>query len=203
MSRNKTTRLSTEERRSQLLAFGRSHFAANAYDALPMASIAKGAGVSKGLIFHYFGGRRGFYLATIEGVAEEVKAIITLPEGSEGDMAAFGEILRRFVAYVGANDGIYLALIRGGLGRDEDVQAILGSVREVASQNLLRAMGNPTLTPGAPLLIDGAIAFVEHTCAAWVENKAISEDDLTALLMGAIIPLIGAISGASAPMYSL
>ena len=47
-------RLSVDERRSQLLDLGRRLFNARPYDAISIDEIAAAAGISKGLLYHYF-----------------------------------------------------------------------------------------------------------------------------------------------------
>ncbi|MEU0988589.1 helix-turn-helix domain-containing protein [Streptomyces sp. NPDC005953] len=53
-------------RRTELLAIGRTLFARTSYDALSMDDIARSTGVAKGLLYYYFGSKRGYYLAVIE-----------------------------------------------------------------------------------------------------------------------------------------
>ena len=48
------TRLSPDERRSALLDAGQAVFAARPFEAVSMAELARAAGVSKGLVYHYF-----------------------------------------------------------------------------------------------------------------------------------------------------
>ena len=88
-------RLSPEERRAELIAFGRRFFAEHPADAFTMDEIAARAGVSKGLLYNYFGGRRGFYVATVEAIAAQV-ADVTAPEGGMSFDAALRRALGRY-----------------------------------------------------------------------------------------------------------
>ncbi len=58
------TRLDVEERRRRLLALGRSLFTRHAYDELSMATIAREAGISKALLYHYLPSMQAFFVAT-------------------------------------------------------------------------------------------------------------------------------------------
>ncbi|HRI06444.1 MAG TPA: helix-turn-helix domain-containing protein, partial [Nannocystaceae bacterium] len=74
-----------DERRDQLLTLGRRIFAERAYDEVSIDDIAEAAGISKGLLYHYFGSKRGFYVAIVRESASrlvEATAIRTdLPPG--------------------------------------------------------------------------------------------------------------------------
>src|SRR4029079_18481207 len=48
------TRLENDERRSRLLELGASLFTEHAYDEISMSQIARAAGISKALLYHYF-----------------------------------------------------------------------------------------------------------------------------------------------------
>ena len=59
-------RLNEAERRAQLLALGRRLFTERPYDALSIDDIAAEAGISKGLLYHYFPSKRDFYVAVVD-----------------------------------------------------------------------------------------------------------------------------------------
>jgi AcrR family transcriptional regulator len=55
-----------KERREQLLGIALELFLTNDYDDVSVDDIADVAGVSHGLVFQYFGSKKGLYLATLE-----------------------------------------------------------------------------------------------------------------------------------------
>lgn len=59
----KRTRLATDARREQLLEVGASVFARHPYESVAITDIARLAGVSRGLLYHYFPGKRDFAVA--------------------------------------------------------------------------------------------------------------------------------------------
>ena len=61
MSEPAYTRLDVDERRRRLLAFGAELFARHAYDELSMARIAREAGISKALLYHYFPSKQAYF----------------------------------------------------------------------------------------------------------------------------------------------
>src|SRR5437764_10188005 len=66
------TRLDVDERRRQLLELGADLFTRFAYDELSMARIAKDAGISKALLYHYFPSKEAYFVATLEEKAAEL-----------------------------------------------------------------------------------------------------------------------------------
>lgn len=51
-----------QEKRRRMMNAGYRVFAQNSYKKSPMSEIAEAAGISKSLLFHYFGNKRGLYL---------------------------------------------------------------------------------------------------------------------------------------------
>ena len=63
MTREKRTRLDPAARRAQLIALGVEMLATRTLDALSVEDIAKQAGISRGLLFHYFASKQEFHTA--------------------------------------------------------------------------------------------------------------------------------------------
>src|SRR6185503_5290765 len=59
------TRLPVDERRAQLLELSTRLFAAHSFAELSMARIAREAGISKALLYHYFPSKQDLFLATL------------------------------------------------------------------------------------------------------------------------------------------
>lgn len=178
-----------EDRLEALLRFGREHFALHGYDALSVDQIASRAGVSKGTIYNYFGGRRGFYLATIERAVDDLLAAIEPPPG-----ASLGAVLPgmtgAFVAFAAEHEGIYLAVVRGGLGADEEVGSLLERVRVAAMRHIADALALRELSPRLDLAIAGWVAFVEATTARWLADRPVPASELVELFTANLASLL-------------
>ncbi|UUT36327.1 helix-turn-helix domain-containing protein [Microbacterium elymi] len=59
MSADRRMRLTPDQRRSQLVALGVNFLADRPLDNLTMEVLSELAGVSRALVFHYFGSRQG------------------------------------------------------------------------------------------------------------------------------------------------
>src|SRR4051812_16058737 len=66
------TRLDMDERRRRLLELGRSLFTRLPYDELSMAAIAREAGISKALLYHYFPSKQAYFVATLQDAAAQL-----------------------------------------------------------------------------------------------------------------------------------
>ena len=62
----KRSGMSTDARREQLLASGAELLGRRPYDEVSIEEIAAAAGVSKGLLYHYFPTKQDFLLAALE-----------------------------------------------------------------------------------------------------------------------------------------
>ena len=90
MSQPAYTRLDVDERRRQLLELGAELFARHAYDELSMAQIAREAGISKALLYHYFPSKQAYFAATLEQAAAELARGDRAGPGAAAGRAARG-----------------------------------------------------------------------------------------------------------------
>jgi AcrR family transcriptional regulator len=63
-----------DERRRQLLDLGAELFTRQGYEDLSMSKIARAAGISKALLYHYFPSKQAYFAATLEQAAAELSA---------------------------------------------------------------------------------------------------------------------------------
>ena len=69
----KFSRLAPEKRREQILDAANALFAERAYDEVSIENIASAAGVARGLVHRYFGGRKEVYITLVERSAPTVR----------------------------------------------------------------------------------------------------------------------------------
>ena len=74
MSTPAYSRLGLDERRRQLLEAGARVFTERSYNTVSMSDVAKEAGISKGLLYHYFSSKQDLFRATLEVAAAELYA---------------------------------------------------------------------------------------------------------------------------------
>src|SRR5881275_2483349 len=95
-------RLDVDERRRRLLHLGTDLFARFSYDELSMARIAREAGISKALMYHYFPSKQAYFAAALEDKAAEL-ASLTAPDPSRPPLEQLTDALEAFLGWVEAN----------------------------------------------------------------------------------------------------
>src|SRR5262245_3792471 len=102
------SRLSPGQRRQQILDAANVLFAERAYDEVSIDDIARAAGVTRGLVHHYFGGRKEVYLALLTRLAEVREAALRPPVGRTA-RARVADSVSRWLDWTEENRTIWLA----------------------------------------------------------------------------------------------
>ena len=172
--------------REQLLAAGRKLFGERAFDEISIDDIASEAGVSNGLLYHYFDGKRGLYVETLKVEGAQLLAE-TEPHPDELDAG-----LDAYLDYVETHRPGWLALMRGGVGSDAEVTAIVEGTRQAIVDRLVATVGHGPVLRTA---LRGWVGMVEAAATEWVLRHDIERAQLRALLADA---LHGAVQSAGA-----
>ena len=124
----KYQRLSSAERRDQILDAANKLFAEGGYDAVSIEDIASGAGVTRGLVHHYFGGRKEVYLALLERLGALREEQLRSPVGRSA-RARVADSVSRWMHWTEANRTIYLGTIAPGEDiADPDVRRLVAEL---------------------------------------------------------------------------
>lgn len=75
----------TESTRARLLQVARRMFAAHGYQAVPAEDLVREAGLTRGALYHHFGGKDGLFAALYEQIQQEVTARIDTAADREPD----------------------------------------------------------------------------------------------------------------------
>ncbi|HEX7716635.1 MAG TPA: TetR/AcrR family transcriptional regulator, partial [Marmoricola sp.] len=75
-------RMSPESRREQLLDLGTRLLSTRTLDEISIELLAEEAGISRGLLYHYFGNLQEFHVAVVRRAVEDIYAI-TAPRDIE------------------------------------------------------------------------------------------------------------------------
>jgi AcrR family transcriptional regulator len=181
--------MGNDERRAQLLALGLDAFAARSYDEVSVDDIARAAGVSKGLLYHYFSTKRDFYRAAIGDVARRLLAETAQPDSvPPAERLRFG--LERYFAFVERHGLEYAALLKGGVGSDPDVGRVIESTRQAIVERTVRGAGGLEATPLARTAVRGWVGFVEATSLEWAERRDVAPGALLQLWTDALLDLL-------------
>ena len=106
------TRLEAAQRRDQILDAANALFAERGYDEVSIEDIASAAGVTRGLVHHYFGGRKEVYLALVDRLGNVREERLRPPRG-RSSRARVADSVSRWLDWTEANRTIWLATVFG------------------------------------------------------------------------------------------
>ena len=112
----KYSRLAPDQRREQMLDAANALFAERGYDEVSVEDIASSAGVTRGLVHHYFGGRKQVYIALLERLGALREEQLPPPVGRSA-RARVADSVSRWLDWTEQNRTVWLAT----LGRGEDI----------------------------------------------------------------------------------
>ena len=184
--------MNPDRRRRQLLELGTELFARHGYEKLSMARIAREAGISKALLFHYFPSKQAYFAATLEQAAAEL-AEETEPDPAKPPLEQLAASLDAYLGWVERHAAAYEKLIRS-VGAVPEVRELVERVRDETADRIL-AGHEP-----APVLraaVRGWLWFMDGAVLDWIEHRDIDRERLHALLLGT---LLGAARAAGEPL---
>ncbi len=183
-------RLELDARRQQLLVLGRELFGRRAYDEIQIDEIAERAGVSKGLLYHYFGSKRGFYVATVEAAASALlEATLEDPKLPPPERAL--RSLETYLDFVSENAPAFKALLGSGIGTDAEVSGIVERVRAEFVRRFLVGLGlEGQARPVFELAARSWIGLVEAASLAWIDRGAVDRATLRTFLLDTLTQVL-------------
>ena len=188
MSEPAYTRLDVEERRRRLLEHGTDLFARYSYDELSMAAIAREAGISKALLYHYFASKQAYFTATLEQKAAELAARIA-PDPALPAAEQLARSLDAFLAWVEENGDAYGKLIESA-GAVPDVREVMEAVRAATAEQILGGLDGPR-TPERRAAVRAWLWFMDGAILDWLEHRDLDRAQLNALLLRALEGALG------------
>jgi AcrR family transcriptional regulator len=185
------SRLDVDERRRQLLELGAGLFARFSYDELSMARIAREAGISKALLYHYFPSKQAYFAATLEQAAIEL-AQTTQPDASLPPVEQLAASLDAYLGWVERNADAYAKLITS-VGAVPEVRELVERVREQTAERILAGIA-PEGAAAPPLraAVRGWLWFMDGAVLDWLEHRDIDRARMHGLLLGALLGAVTA-----------
>ncbi|MGZ4443643.1 MAG: TetR/AcrR family transcriptional regulator [Nocardioidaceae bacterium] len=198
MSTSQRVRLSPDTRREQLLDLGVRLLSTRSLDELSIEMLAEEAGISRGLLYHYFGNKQDFHRAVVRRAADGL-IDVTAPVEDGEPLDRLARSLEAYVDYVVENFEGYTSLVRGAAGGNEALQEIYEEARAALTDRIFDTAGEPGLstfgvtdTPAVRLMVRGWSAMTEEVVLSWVrDRRGIPKDELLVLLAAALPAVLG------------
>lgn len=191
-TRGRRVRLDNDQRRAQLLALARSAFSDRAYDDVSIDDLAREAKISKGLLYHYFPTKRDLYVAGLSEIAGELVAAVTSASGAAPiERARAG--LDAYLDHITRHQRAFVSLMRGGIGSDPEVAAVVDGVRAKMFETFLEDQPFAPLVKGDARFetaVRGWIGFVEAATIDWCTNPRLTREQLRELLVGVLLEVL-------------
>jgi AcrR family transcriptional regulator len=192
---SKRTRLAPQARRAQLIELGVEMLATRRLDELSVELIASTAGISRGLLFHYFSSKQEFHVEVARAAAGEMLRR-TEPDASLAPLDALRAALDAFIDYVEENPDNYKSLVRGAASGDAAMRSIFDETRAALAERIIAVLGRAglELDERAQLAVHGYVAYGEECVIHWLDERRLDRTQLLALLTNSLPALLLAAS---------
>lgn len=190
-------RLDVDERRRRLLELGKELFTHHTYAELSMAAIAREAGISKALLYHYFPSKQRLFQAALEEGAEELRAR-TEPDPGRPPAEQLATTLDAFLRWVQERPTAYVTLLQSGAA---EVREIVAEVHETTASRIITGLGKEGERPATRAAVHGWLGFLDAAILDWIAHGDLSREELHGMLLGAFAGALIA-SGASGGLPS-
>ena len=178
-------RMAVDERRRQLLALAADLFARHAFAELSMARIAREAGISKALLYHYFPGKQELFVATLQQAAEELREA-TDPPAEVPPPEALAHSVAAFLAWIEQHETAYRKLLESA-GSVPDVGALIDEVRDRTSARILDGLGaGASPPPRVRIAVRSWLWQMDGAILDWLEHRDLTREELRDFLLGAL-----------------
>ncbi|MGH3349608.1 MAG: TetR/AcrR family transcriptional regulator, partial [Nocardioides sp.] len=165
------TRLTPAQRREQLLDLGVRLFATRSLDELSIDVLAREAGISRGLLYHYFGDKVAFREAVVRRAAADLVAQTAPPETGE-PVERLMHSMAAYVDFVDANYEGYVSMVRGAASDPVLREIYDEAFGELGVRIFETAPSFVADTPAARLLVRGWQAMSQELVLSWKEDPA-------------------------------
>lgn len=181
-------RLEPDARRAHLLAVGTTVFGHKAFDEVQIDEIARQAGVSRGLLYHYFPNKRAFFAAIVQQGYDEILAV-TAPDPALPPEQQLQAGLNAYLDYVQTHPHMYRAIFRSAASLEASVQQVVNRNLDQQAERIVQGMGvPPTQRAVVKLAVRAWTAFLIQAVLDWLDRGGAPGDRqaLIAVCTGAL-----------------
>jgi AcrR family transcriptional regulator len=183
-------RLTPEARRQALINSALRLFNTYSYEEVSVDDIAAGAGVSRPLVYHYWGGKAGVFIAALKQTGDEVVAAIG-KAGTDNPDDWLSAGLAAFLDHIQANPIGLTALFRhGSLAGGADRQ-VLDEIGGRVLNLMLAGLQPPSDSPVLQSVLRCWLAMVETMGRDWLRQGQPTREELETLLPELLRAILG------------
>jgi AcrR family transcriptional regulator len=175
------------ERERQMLEVAGRSFAARGFHAVSMDEIAEQAGISKPMLYHYFGSKEGLYVAYVRQQGDALLAGMrdaTEPDASPAERLWAGTLA--FLGYVDEHRPGWALLYREAVSQGGPVAVEVAELRaRIAAivHRLLLGTAGPGASETGEMLAHAFVGAGESVANWWLEHPEEPREDVAKLLV--------------------
>lgn len=193
-------RLSRDERMEQTLRVAHELFAGRGYAAVTMDEIAASVGVTKPLLYNYFGNKERLYTACMERDGEALSSTIGAAVGdTESPTEALGAGVRAFFAFLDADRDAWAVLFDETLPQSGELadrvaayRSLIGELVSAAMVRQLPAERREAARVEVEALSAALLGAAEALARWWLRTESLSAEEAADLLIATVEPGLGA-----------
>jgi AcrR family transcriptional regulator len=156
--------------RRKLLEAAVEQFSTRHFDDVAASDITEAAGVAQGLLFHYFGNKRGVYLEALRDAANRLNAAATPPSSDDAPGEQFRRMLRAHMEYLSEHDDLALRLVLGGGGGDPEAWQIFDQARWHTIEWTCQLLELDIARPALRLMLRSCAGALDEATTYWLKN---------------------------------
>ncbi|WP_206050622.1 TetR/AcrR family transcriptional regulator [Nocardioides speluncae] len=181
------TRLSPDQRRGQLLDLGAELFADEPYEQVHIERVAEMAGVSRGLLYHYFPTKRVFFASLVERALDSMLAA-TAPDPALTPIEQLRHGIDAYLRHFQQDQHGMRAIMRAAVGGDQHVLDLIERNQHAQEERILAVLV-PSGTPSALLVITIRAwqMFNRTACLEWLDQPDVPREEVRELCVKALV----------------
>jgi AcrR family transcriptional regulator len=181
-----------EVTRQKLLKAAVEHFSTRHFDDVAASDITETAGVAQGLLFHYFGNKRGIYLEALRDVADKLTAATTPQRSDVAPATQFRRMLRAHLEYLSEHDDLALRLVLGGSGGDPEAWQIFDQSRWHIIEWTCQLLELDPARPALRLMLRSCAGALDEATIYWLKNgRPFDPDAMVEVVVELLVTSLG------------
>jgi AcrR family transcriptional regulator len=193
------TRLSREARQDQLLDLGAELFADRSYEDVHIEELSEVAGVSRGLLYHYFPTKRAFFAAMVRRESGRMSDL-TQPDPSLPILDQLRQGIESYLDYCEDHKMGVKAIFHGAASADPEIQGIVEEDIRLQQDRITAAVepaGQPTEL--MRIAVRSWLHFMRNACHQWLDATDTTREEVRDLCAQVLVSTLLALPEGSRP----
>jgi AcrR family transcriptional regulator len=190
-------RLGHDQRRAQILDAARRLFSKQHYAAVSSDEIAREAGVTRGLLYHYFGSKRELFVEVVRDSLGAAQAIVPqIPRaGRLRDVVARSVDLWLDVVEANA-ETMFAVLGAEGFGRDAELEGLVHEGRDAGVEAIIAVLGIEDADERTRAVLRAYSGLADVAVREWLQRRTLTRAQVHALLARTLHALVADVAPA-------